>query len=195
MRQLVLHPVECRLTNELRNRDLGRLLVDVSIGVQHRPFGEQVDQFLDEQVHLMTLHRRDGDDLRPRDAHLDAELGDLDQPLREYFTRDRIHFGHNGDDGLSAKEGELRGNESVSRTNFLIGRDAHADNVDVGPGFANLIVEPFAEKGARTMQTRCVDQHKLAFGSIDHAAQHTTRGLRTVGGDRDFAPDHRVGQG
>ena len=53
---------------------------------------------------------------------------------------------------------DLIGNETITRADFLIGRDAEPNHVDAVPGLAYLIVQSLAEQSAGAMQARRIDK-------------------------------------
>ena len=109
--------------------------------------------------------------------------------------RGQVGLGDDRDLGGAPDLGQLADQERVARPDLLVGREADADHVDLGPGASctrSLSRSPSSVRG------RCrpggVDQDQLGVGPVHDAAHHGARGLRLVGGDHDLLPDQRVGQ-
>ena len=131
MRQLVLNPVERGLADQLRHGHLDRLpLVVVALREEHRAFRHMGDQPLSKQHDVITRPRGQRNHLGPLEPDLLGKFGNLCQTLRKDRPAHRVGLRHDRDDGLAAQMRKLSGNEAISRTNRLIGRDAQADHVD-----------------------------------------------------------------
>ncbi len=120
---------------------------------------------------------------------------DGDQLLGEPLGVDQVGLGDDGDLGGLLDLGEFLDDELVAGAELLVGGQAEADHVDLGPGAADQVVEALAEQGARLVQAGGVDQHQLGVRAVHDAADGVPGGLRAVGGDRDLRPHQSVGQG
>ena len=97
--------------------------------------------------------------------------------------------------GVPDDLGELLGDEAVAGPDRLVGRQAEADDVDLGPGRAYLGVETLAQQRPRPVQPGGVEQDELGVRTVHDAAHDPPCGLRLAGRDGDLLADQRVGQG
>ena len=89
VRQLVAHALERRLADQLGDdRLLGRV-AELAVRVELRALGQQPDQQVLEQLHLVAGLRGDRHDLGPLGAGLGAELLDVEQVLADLLGRRR----------------------------------------------------------------------------------------------------------
>src|SRR3954447_15664976 len=187
-RDLLAHLLQRRLADQLGDLPLDVGVGGLLLGVHRRPLGQQPDQQVLEQLDLVALHRAD--------RH---HLGGVDQGARghqllgDLLLARGVGLGDHDDDG-GRELAQLAGDEPVAGADGLVGGDAEDDDVDVGEGVADDVVEPAAQQAARLVQSRGVDEHQLPAGPGHHAADGVPRGLRAVADDADLRADHRVGQ-
>ena len=166
VRQLVAHALERGLADELGDHDELGLVGELAVGVERRALGQQPDEQVGEQLHLVaatpptparprpTRCRASRRAARPRAAAGrrpscgdEVGLGD-DRDLRRAPRRARARCAMNRSPGPIG----------------LVGRQAEADDVDLGPRLAHERVEPLAEQRARLVQAGRVDEHELGVG-------------------------------
>ena len=91
--------------------------------------------------------------------------------------------------------GQLGRDVTITGTDALVSRHTEPDDIYLAQRAANDVVEPFAQQGARTMQSRGVDDDELRVRAVDDSANRAPCRLRLVTRDRDFGADQRVRQG
>src|SRR3954451_13487490 len=188
VRHLLVHLLQRRLADELGDLPLDVVVGPLLLRVHGRALGQQPHQQVLEELDLVALHRADRHDL----GGLDQRAGD-DQLLGDLLLARGVGLGHHDDD-RSPELLQLTGDEPVAGAHRLVGRDAEDDDVDVGEGVADDVVEPAAHQAARPAQTRGVLEPQLPGRPGQHAADGVPRGLRAVADDADLRADHRVGQ-
>ena len=195
VRQLVAHAVEGGLADQLGDEDLLGCVGEVAVGIELRPLGQQPDEQVGQQLHLVARRR-------PRPARSPAHSVPVSRPSSAMSSRccpirsavGEVGLGGDGDLRRTPDLGQLADDEPVARPDLLVRREAHRDHVDLGPGRPDQVVEPLAEQRARPVQAGGVDQDQLRVLAVDDAAHDRPRGLRLVGGDHDLLADQRVGQ-
>ena len=187
--QLVAHPLQGGLADELGDEGVARLVGDVPVGVQGRRERHGLGQHVAQVVDALALHRGDGHDGRPLPQLLDRE-----QVLHDALTRNRVALGGHGDD-RTLDGAQLAGDELVAWTDALVGGQAEEHDVDLGEGLAHHIVEALAQQRAGTVVSGGVDEHQLVVIPVHDAADVVAGRLGATRGDRDLSPDQGVRQG
>ncbi len=126
VRQLVAHPFQGSLADELGDHHLLGFVGQLTVGVQRRAGRQPTDQHVREQPHLERRHRTDR-------HHVDEVRQRAD---REQLRAERVPIGHQvtlGDDRDQrcplGQPGELSGDEPVARAHRLVRGDAEGDHV------------------------------------------------------------------
>ena len=191
MRQFVADALESRLANEFTHQDLFGLVGELTVRVVRRTWRQHLSKHVDHGVDLGAGGRRNRNDL----GRLRGELADRQQLGGNLVSADLVDLGDNDDQGGPAGGGtDLLENPAVAGPDRLVGRDAQADDVNLGVGVAHQVVEPFAEQCPRAVQTGGIDQDDLAVVAVHDAADGVPGGLRAHRGNRDFGPDEGVCQ-
>jgi len=151
----------------------------------HTFFGEE-----GEKVDLETVARRDRHDIVPL-----PQLRDFDETFADDIACDKVGLRDNRN-GCSppCDLAQLVGDVAVTGPDFLVGRHAETDDVDLCQCCSYDVVEPLTEKSARLVKSRCVDENELRIWSVHDAADSVPRGLRPVAHDGDLLSDECVGQ-
>ena len=137
VRQLVADAVEGGLADQLGDQDLLGRVGEVAVGVELRALGQQPDQQVGQQLDLVAGHRGDRARSRPTRCRSRApSVGDVEQVLADLLGRGQVGLGGDGDLGRAAYLGQLADDEPVAGPDLLVGREAHGDHVDLGPGRA-----------------------------------------------------------
>src|SRR5918998_6261635 len=191
-RQRVRHLLEHLLQGGLADQ-LGDLPLDVLVGglflrVERRTLGQQADEQVLEQLDLVAAHCAHRHDLGGLD-----QLAGGQQLLGDLLLRRGVDLGHHDDD-RRLHLAQLPGDEPVAGADGLVGRYAEDDDVDLGEGVADDVVEPAAQQALGLVQAGGVDQHQLPARAVDDAADRVPGGLRPVADDADLLADQGVGQ-
>lgn len=195
VRQLVFQAGERGLADQLGDA-LGLVFVgDMVIGVELGAFGQVVHDDLGQLIQLHALGGGNGDDhgigvlfgeqlMQGQQLGADLVLGCL------------VQLGDDTNDGgLRRDLADVLEDPAVTGANLLIRGDGQADDVDVGIGVFDDLVEALAEQSARAVQAGRVDEDDLRVLAVDQAADGVAGGLGLVSRDGDLLPHQRVGQG
>jgi hypothetical protein len=125
-------------------------------------------------------------------THVRAQIRNGGQLGRHLVRCHEVGLRDDGNLRGSADLGDLRRDEPVARPHLLVGGHAEADDVDLGPGRADDVVESLAQQSARTVQARRVDKDQLAVVAVDDPANGVARRLRLAGRDGDLVADQRI---
>ena len=90
--------------------------------------------------------------------------------------------------------GDALGDPSVAAAERRSRVDHEADDVDVADGVGGGVVEAFAEKRARLVDARRVDEDDLDVAPVEHPAHLRAGRLHLVGHDRDLGAEDPVEQ-
>ena len=74
----------------------------------------------------------------------------------------------------------------------MVGWQQEAYGIHFGEGFVNHIVQAPAQKGARAVNSWCVNEDELRVGAGHDGANITACRLRPIGGNHHFAANQRV---
>ena len=108
---------------------------------------------------------------------------------------DLVGLGHDAHQcGVGARLADGLEDPPVAGADLLVGGHRHGDEVDVGIGFGDHVVEPVADQLARLVQAGGVHHDDLGFLAVHNAAHGVAGGFRLVGGDGDLLAHQRVGQ-
>ena len=106
-----------------------------------------------------------------------------------------IQLGDDADDrGLWRDAAHVFQDPAVTRANLFIGRDSQADNIHIGIGVLDYLVEALAQQGARAVQARRIHDDDLRILAVHQAANGVAGGLRLVSGNRNLLPHQGIGQ-
>ena len=197
VRQLVADALERGLADQLGDQRLLRLVGELALGVERLALGQQRRPAgRASSVDLVAATRRTPGRSRP--SSTPACSPSRVMPIRCWASRsgvDEVGLGGDRPPSALAHLGQLRHQVAVAGPDRVAGGQADADDVDLGPGRLDQVVQPLAQQRARLVQARGVDQDQLAVGAVDDAAHGVTGGLRPGRRDRDLLADQRVGQG
>ena len=188
VRHLLAHLLQRGLADQLGDLPLGVLVGGLLLRVERRALRQQADQQVLQQLDLVAGDGADRHHLGGVD-----QLAGGHQLLGDLLLRRGVGLGDHQDD-RRLHLAQLPGDERVTGADGLVGRDAEHDDVDVGQGVADDVVEPLAQQALRLVQPRGVDEHDLAGRLVHHPADGVPGGLRAVADDADLLADQRVGQ-
>ena len=191
VRQLVAHPLQGGLPDQLGDQGLLRLVGQLAVRVERWALGQPGHQQVGQQVDLEAVDRRAGQHLGER--HQPGQLGRAGWRSAPGAARSVLVTIPNT--GVrAATDAQLAGDELVAAADRDVRRHAEADHVDLGPGLPDHVVEPAAEQRARLVQARGVDHDQLRVRAVQDAPDGVPGGLRPAGRDRDLGADQRVGE-
>jgi hypothetical protein len=144
------------------------------------------DEQIGEQLHLVA-----GDGGNRNNVGELSELADRHQLGGHARSAYGVDLRNDGDNGRRDR-GELSRDVAITGTDALVSRHAEPDDIDIAQRRANDIVEPFAEQGARPVQSGRVDDDELGVRSVDDSPNRPPGRLRLVARDSDLRADEGV---
>ena len=170
-------------------RSSTRLVGDDAFGVERRPDRHQREQLVGQHVELLVRERRQRDDGSP----VLAQGVDLEQSLGDLLAGGGIRLRDDRDLLRATVAVERFGDAPVARARPSRSRARRSRS-------RRHRRAPARRGGSAARRAACaglwmprrVDDHELAVGAVQDAADRAPRRLRLVAGDRDLLADQRV---